>query len=911
MPQPIWNTAPGSLGTYPAAATMHITLSASPVPPATTITYIKLSGTLPAGVEISNSGIISGIPKPVTSDVQYSFTVRATDNLGNIRDRTFLISIAGSLSPSFVTPTGIILTMLDSTWVDLPIEYTNPSIIDGIRIALSEGSLPPGLEINDSGVIRGYAKPPIVNVSATEATVLVTETQSTNNYIVCNSTNNFVLGRPIVFTGDVFGGVNEGMIYYVKTVVDATKFTVSFNVNGPDVPFTDGYGSMQGTLPATTIGQPTIKTYEFTLDLISDLGNDRETYQITIVNQNTPVSQGGPGNIPNTRIPSILNTRPLAYQLDDTDPYYGYYILPPVNPTTNAIIGTVQSDDYFSFKIIGHDFDDSTLIYNFSGLPLGLSGNSNTGWITGTPLLTTTGITNYAFTVNAYKASNPSINTGNFNFMFTLSNDVSGKITWITNSDLGTVFNGSISTMQVQAFSDVPLNYRLVGGALPPNLELTSNGEIIGRIADQPADKLVAAGDSTDFTFAIEAYATDYSIVFSARTFTVKVLQEFSQPTDTLYIKCAPDIDDRLIIRQLLDNQSIFPADYLYRPDDQYFGMAKDVIYEHAYGINASDIDEYLSAVTRNHYWRQLTLGQIKTAIAKDSKGVPLYEVVYSEVIDNLIAPTISTVNSGSFLVGKTYVIKYPGNTDWTSVGAANNSQGTMFIATRAGTGTGSASTVVNTTSVNNEITWPREIDLGLGPWYTSITDIYTSYVFGLDSLIGNKEFYTSRTPGYAKNLYPNSLPNMRTRIDTILGAEYDSRLLPAWMTSQQANGSSLGYTPAWVMCYCLPRIVVDGVAMTYEEFETTGLARENYKSYAETISSNIATQWPHTLNQINFEIDRFSVDKSATYNYDKKFTLPTWVALPSGKPVPNPLDSKDFYVLFPRKTILPNESQQ
>jgi hypothetical protein len=100
-----------------------------------------------------------------------------------------------------------------------------------------------------------------------------------------------------------------------------------------------------------------------------------------------------------------------------------------------------------------------------------------------------------------------------------------------------------------------------------------------------------------------------------------------------------------------------------------------------------------------------------------------------------------------------------------------------------------------------------------------------------------------------------------------------------------------LGYTQAWVIAYTKP-------------------------GYAETIKNNINTLWVdqfgnnYRLNQINFNIDRFTVDKSATYNYDTNTQPASWTGLPSGTPVPSPLDSKDFYVLFPRQTILPNESQ-
>jgi hypothetical protein len=331
-----------------------------------------------------------------------------------------------------------------------------------------------------------------------------------------------------------------------------------------------------------------------------------------------------------------------------------------------------------------------------------------------------------------------------------------------------------------------------------------------------------------------------------------------------------------------LNDTTLIPNSYLYRPDDLNFGKATNVIYAHAYGIYANDLDAYVAAVTKNHYWRNITLGELNTAVAKNDAGEVIYEVVYSSVIDNLINP--------------------------------------------------------EGVSVSKEIVWPRLIDLNLGPWYTSVTDIYTSYInapvegqswltqnneyiisedlFILETESGQPGFYTSLTPGYATVLYPNSLPNMREQVGEELGQEYNFRLYPRWMTSQQANGSTLGFTPAWVIAYCKPRIIVDGTSLTYDQFKETKLNRNNYKSYAEQIAYNINNDWKTpvgdviTLNQINFKIDRFTVDKSLTYNYDNNLSPATWTGLPSATPVPNPVNSNDFYTLFPRKTILPDETQ-
>ena len=850
MAQPVWNTPAGSIGTFPSTLPLLVQLSASSVTPATTVTYLLLSGSLPSGVTLSTNGLISGTPTLVTTDSSTTFTVRATDNLGNLRDRTFSMGVSGVAIPQFTTPEGSLLSTQDSIWIELPVQYSNPDNTNNVVVEVQEGTLPPGLEINSDGLIRGYANPPLVNVTLNSIVTNATITSSATNTITCTSTNGFTIGRPVVFT-TTFGDITDGTTYYIKSIISTTTFTISATQNGSTFPLLDGTGSMTVTLPAISTGAPTIRTYSFTLKLISDLGGDSASYSITVINQNTPVSQGGPGKTPNSRIPTILNTRPLTFNVNDTDPYFGYYVLPPVSPTVNAVIGTVQSGNYFAFKVIGYDFDGNTLSYSYSGLPLNLVGDPNTGWITGTPTLTSTGISSYDFNVRVFKASSTSITTVNFNFTLNVSNQVDGTIIWITPNTLDTIFNGTVSTLSVNAVSDVQLSYRLTpdSGPLPPNLILLSNGEITGTVADQPTSELLVQNDETTFTFTVEAYSPIFSVVNSTKTFTVTVLQEFAQPTDTLYIKAAPSIEDRNIIDSLLNSETLIPEASLYRPNDVYFGKATSVIYEHAYGMYASDIDEYLAAVTQNHYWRNITLGELKTAVAKNNAGEIIYEVVYSEVIDNLVNP--------------------------------------------AGT------------SISSSIYWPRPIDLQLGPWYTSITDIFTSYA----DILG-QEYYTSLTPGYAQTLYPNSLYNMRNRVAQVVGQEYDSRLLPLWMTSQQINGSTLGYTQAWVICYTKPRIIVDGDALTYAEFEATGLKRTDYFSYAELIKDNINTDWPYTLNQINFRIDRFSVDKSETYNYDKRLTPPAWTGLPSATPVPDPLDSKDFYVLFPRQTILPDQAQ-
>ena len=96
----------------------------------------------------------------------------------------------------------------------------------------------------------------------------------------------------------------------------------------------------------------------------------------------------------------------------------------------------------------------------------------------------------------------------------------------------------------------------------------------------------------------------------------------------------------------------MFPPNLIYRHDDPNFGVATRVIYQHAFGLTAATLDDYVSSLSLNHYWKNLVLGEIKTARALDDAGNVLYEVVYSEVVDDL-------VNNDGNSVGKQVQLPY------------------------------------------------------------------------------------------------------------------------------------------------------------------------------------------------------------------------------------------------------------
>lgn len=838
MAQPIWNTPTGSLGAYSSSIDINpvIELSVNSGIVNPNVTFNLISGDLPSGVFLSSNGTIYGKPNVVPEITKYIFVIRATNADGEIRDRSFFIEISGYAGPKFDISSGSLLETFDSIWTEKYVPFTNFYADNPVEISLVQGSLPPGLEINREGLIRGYPNIPQIEVNFKKIVSIGIETKAITNSITCYSTIDFVPYRPIVFSGTVFGGIVANKTYYIKEILNSSEFTISSSQYGPEIYLISGTGFMNITLPDTVLGQPTSKTYNFDLILESPIGNDLKSYSITVINQNLSLSKGGPGYPYLTRIPTILNTRPLSFSVAGSDPYFAYYLFPDdaknntYPPNELALMGNYESDNYFAFKIIGYTFDNYPLKYQFVGLPAGMIGDVNTGWIYGTPYLNTDTIGKYSFTVRVYKATDPAIQSGLFNFSLYIYRTITNTIVWVSPEDLGYIYNGTISNKRIIANGDVSLEYRIVSGSLPPNLILETNGEITGVVAYQPTSNILPLGSSTLYSFVVESYSSMFPVINSTKEFKMTVIQEFEEPMDTIYMKATPSVSDRELINSLLLDENIIPESYLYRADDINFGKAKNVTYEHQYGVYANNINQYLLAVERSFYWRNITLGPLETAIAKDENNQIIYEVVYSKIIDDLV-----------------------------------NEKGE---------------------SINFEIRWPQPINLNLGPWITSVTDVFVSYTD-----INQQPFTASLTPGYAEVLWPNSLQNMNKQIADVLNVQYDSKILPLWMTSQQENGSTLGFTRAWVICYTKP-------------------------GFSKIVKNNIETKWKNQygeinkLNQINFTLDRFSVDKSATYNYDNFFTPPAWTGLPSGTPVPDPINSKDFYVLFPRKTILPDATQ-
>jgi hypothetical protein len=821
--QPQWVTPSGSLGTIPEGVFYRVPIQAQAGPQDV---YFKLiAGQLPLGVQITQNGFIEGIPRStvtvqgvpqeVSGDVTSQFAIRAyTRRMVNgaivvdrLADRTFTLTVAGQDVPDFITPPGLLGTYYDGDTVDLQVLYADTDPNDNIEVKLLSGKLPPGVLVSRAGHISGVIKP--------------------------------LVGPP----GTAFAGYD---------------------------------GTPKDEYPNDFTTRSYSQNFQFALEITDGKDSNVRAFNIYVYSKDSMSADTTDFTADNTFITAdVVPTRT------------------PILLTPTGDLGLFRADNYFAFKFDALDFDGDEVEYSITtgagigfdetlfdetgigfdrgtlALPPGLQIDPQTGWFYG--YIPDQGATEsgYKFAIRVLKAAQPSIISGFYYFTITIIGNIETEVNWITGQDLGTIDNGSISTLDVEAVNTGgrSLQYKLVSGSdskLPQGLSLLSSGHITGRVSfntfalDSGTTTLDAGATTFDlkFSFTVNAFAAQStqlgyqvgsiivlnggsgylsqpSIIISAppdidgsiqatagiativdgviteinvgnpgrgyaitptitiiggggtgaqaitrliesstinavsviRRFTVTVNRTFNEPYESLYIKAMPPVADRELLDGLLQNTDVIPLEWLYRADDTNFGKASNVTYTHAYGLTASTVDTYIESLQLNHYWKNLTLGQLKVAQALDSSGNVLYEVVYSEVIDNL-------VNNAGQSVGKEVTLAYP---------------------------------VLDEDST--------EVDV----------------------------------------VYPNSLDNMRTQVIDTVGQITPG--LPLWMTSKQANGKVLGFVPAWVIAYANP-------------------GRGNQLRY------NIVQRFGERLNLIDFEVDRYELDRSQTYNYNP--TTDLWIPYPA-----------------------------
>jgi hypothetical protein len=444
---PVITLGPASLAnsTVGLAYSQSITASGSS---ATPFTYSVSSGTLPAGLTLNTStGAITGTP---TSSAVATFTIRAADANGCSGTQSYTVTPACPIIT--INPVTLLVGTVGSAYSQA-LSATGGTAPYG-SWTITSGTLPAGLALNVStGAITGT--PTADNGAGTSITVRVTDTYG------CTGTRTYTLRIcPVITLNPTsLAGMTTGVAY--SQTISASGSTAT--------PFT--YTVQSGTLPAG-----------LTLNSSSGLISGTPTSTSTSIFTLRATDANG-----------CFGTR--AYTIT---PVCGTITLSP-GTMPAAIIGTAYSQTVTASGGVA----PYTFAVSVGSLPAGLSLNTTTGAITGTPTSTTA-----SFTIRATDA-----NTCQGSLAYSITPTCPAMTlnpTTLAIGYVGAAFSQTLTTTGGTA----AYTYTVTSGTLPAGLALNAS---TGAITGTPT-----AASSASITFrTADAYGCNTS---RAYTLTIRSL---------------------------------------------------------------------------------------------------------------------------------------------------------------------------------------------------------------------------------------------------------------------------------------------------------------------------------------------------------------------------------------------------
>lgn len=576
-----WITSAGFLFTATAAVSTSVAVVAT----GDNVTYSLLSGALPAGLTFSNTGTVSGTVINVLYDTSTNFCVRATDDSGIKKDRTFRIDVSGNTSPVWDDDIGYLPVgdggkkyALNNQWIEYQLN-THDLSASTLSYNLTKGNLPPGLSLSESGVISGFIK------------------------------DQLTFGSPGLSSQSYDTGKFDSFGYDPVLSFAGTQVIVQL------------------------VSQPKNYQFDITVD-DGDLSSTR-TFNIMVVNEDMFRADSVYLNY-NDSIISTSNLRANS----------SYLQVPKF--LNGSDLGTVRADNNIDLDVSAYniDFAVSTMTYAIingddisTHLPIGLTLDPVQGHIYGylpyQPAYTRT----YNFTVSATKFNFQTEYTFSVVNTFTLrvAGNVFSSIEWLTDNDLGSIDAGLVSELYVKAreiSADYNIKYQITDGHLPNGLTLAQDGTITGRTDFNPG------------TFSFTVLASDiYGLTAISKTFNIVVNIKNNFPTTQIYVRPFLKSSDRELYQKFINDQYIFNPSMIYRYFDSNFGVQKDIKMFLEYGIELVDLSYYAAALNLNFYRKDLYFGNLQVAEAKNDAGEVVYEVVYIDIVDTLSNTTSNIIS--------------------------------------------------------------------------------------------------------------------------------------------------------------------------------------------------------------------------------------------------------------------------
>jgi hypothetical protein len=843
---PEFTTPAGSLGVFYDGDELSIQIGYTDTDPADVVVVRLVAGELPGGITVSPSGLISGYIRPAPNvdeppgydltpiytlpydfvvsaiNKNYQFTLEVTDGRSsNLRTFYFFVFDRSTMTADNSVDTADSTEITADETTERAPFIVNSAVTDlGVvrgdnyyahqfigkdydtlnlkyAIAVNEGSgLPPGLTLDPStGWYYGYIPDQGItqidysfNIWAFQAdyvnpAITVLSADAATDQLTAQGAGSVASGQALIFANP-FGGLTAGTIYYVDTVIseDEVADEIVFTLVGTTL--TNETGQVQASL------------------VIECTATSAGTNRITCLST-TGLGVGQPIQFTGTTFGGISAA---ATQI--------YYVQQVINAT--------------QFTIATSSTATSAVVLN--------TGSGS-------------------MVANFIVASRP------YPYTITVAGEIDAEVVWLTDADLGVLENGDTSLLKIEAENrgGRELTYRLKQGAfneLPQGLQLLPSGEIVGRVsfntfAIDLGSTIIDGGTTTwdsSFTFTVNAYAQDTGqILYQVDNVTIvdgglgysnitPPVIEFSTPVGASAT--------RALVGNVTVSGGAITAVEVADSGGGYTSPATITITEGYGGTGAELVANMVATGVRD------VVSVFKTFTVRVFRE---YNKPYQNLVVQAMPPLNDRVLIDSLLNNENiFVPEFIFRPDDPNFGKATR----VNYQHAYGLSPDTIEQYVESLYLNHywknlvlgQIETAQALDSAGNVIYEVVYSRIIDNLVNADGESVNKivnlpyTINTAVTAGEVRQVYPNSLINMRDQVIDVVGQI--STKLPEWMTSKQANGRVLGFTPAWVLCYTNP-------------------------GRSQQIAYYLQTQFGEQLNKVDFKVDRYILDRELSRNWD------------------------------------------
>lgn len=747
------------------------------------------------------------------------------------------------------TPSGSLGTVAQSAYYEFLLAAESGESIEYTHIA---GNLPIGLQVSADGRVKGV---PVIDSTGANQVLTSTFTVRANtpSGAIADRTfsitvNNYSPIR-INLTSQVLGTFNDGtkLEFQFTAVSDNPNPDLTWSIVDGETPIDivtgnpigiDSRGRLTGYISRyvdtvyensgydntnndvfgydfNPVSQD--RSYVFTVQVADGSSFDRATVRLDVVSKS------------NFTADNLVITVDSTKNTADTDKKYV-----PIITTDPTSIPVLAAGDKFSFKFDAIDPESDVVFWktNNAAAAAGMSISTATGWLTGTAPAQSETVKTYSFQVTAYKRDFPNLVSAAVTVELIAVKNRDDYLTWTTPSDLGSIVNGSVSELSVQAASNTnrPIVYSLASGVanrLPQGLKLLDTGSIVGQASFQ--------------YFSLDGAS---SVITVANTANI---------TNGMAIQ-GPGVASGCLVSQVIDRNRVRVAPAIYVAEGSVLTFS-DLLSGYSVSTQLTDLStstqidgnkttfdctfKFTAVATTND--STVTASKQFTVTVDNYNRAP-YENVYIKAL-----PGLDQRNSFTALLADQEIFPEDAlyrNED-ANFGIAQDIK-LLFLPGLAAGSLGEYAIGVLKNHYSKRLTFgaiktARAVNADLSTRYEVVyVDVLDNQQGASLELIPGVSHYYNEDSSNSK-IYPNSFDNMARRLSEALG--YSNRgALPGWMTSRQTNGRVLGLTRAVVLAYTKPGT---SAKIAYR------LAKSGFD-----------------FNAIDFVADRYQVAKGITAEY-------------------------------------------